>query len=139
MSLVHTGPRAAAVRVVHTGPRAAAVSLLHTGFRTADEGLVHTGLRTAAVRLVQIGLRGAVAVHTGLRGDTIGLDLQADEGMLQQGAWCDALVAIQVEQTHQQVHEAGLDTWAGLNLQVKSEMIEKRGHNMALNALKTTT
>ena len=77
--------------------------------------LVHTGLRAAAAGLD----------HSGLREAAVGLDLsfQGDEGMVQQCAWCDALVTIQMEHPLQQVCEAGRDRLAGLNLQVKSEMI----------------
>ena len=104
--------------------------------------LVHNGLRTGAVRLVHSGLKAAAAGldHSGLREAAVGLALQADEGMLQQCVWCDALVTVQMEHPLQQIREAGWDrlVWLGSFLQVKSEMTEKMGQNMA-NTSKSTT
>ena len=104
--MVHNGLRAADVVLVHTGLRASAVVLVLTGLRSAAVGLDHSGLRTAAVRLDQSGLRTAA----------VGLDLcpQADEGMLQQCVWRDALVTIQMEHPLQQVREARRDSLAWL-------------------------
>ena len=109
--MVHTGLKQAGVRLVHTGLRAVAVRQVQTWLRTAAVRQVPTGLTAAAVGLDQSGLREAA--------DGLDLSPQGDEGMLQQCAWCDALVTIQVEHPLQQVREAVLALLAKVSLQVK--------------------
>ena len=67
--------------------------------------------------------------HNGLKTTAVGLEHRelrdADEGMPQQCAWCDALVTIQTEHLLQQFRESARDRLVCLIscLHVKSEMI----------------
>ena len=120
---VHSGHRVASVLGLHTWPRAASVGEVHTGDRSAVVRGAHTGHGSAGVRgatldtgvLPSRGVHtghwaaGVEVVHSGLKAAAVGLVFspQADEGMLQQCTWCDALVGIQPEHPLHQVSEAG--------------------------------